>query len=236
DLLARVGQLPFLFLTGITLFALARRAGARPEHAIYAAVFCFLARPIVEQAVGADVDLVCAATFLTSIYLGVLAIDTNQRRDWALWGVSLGVYAGSKYLAIVYLPVFLLLGLVAVARGVRAQLLWAVPGVAALAAPWYLRNWIVGGSPISPASLEAAGLTIAEGAYTHEAMLNSVFHTTDPGLIPVIVAHAFGTPLLLVWIPFVIAAGLLVARRRQWWPAGYLVAVPFLMVPLYWFG
>src|SRR5712692_1676339 len=65
DLLARIGQLPFCLLGVVTLYALARRLGAKPEHAIYAPAFYFLSRPIVEQAVGADVDLICAATFLT---------------------------------------------------------------------------------------------------------------------------------------------------------------------------
>jgi hypothetical protein len=36
----------------VTLFALARRLGAKPEHAIYPAVFFLFSRPILEQLVG----------------------------------------------------------------------------------------------------------------------------------------------------------------------------------------
>ena len=233
DLVARIGQLPFLLLTGAALYAIARRIGARPEHAVYAPAFYFLARPVVEQAVGADVDLICSATFVTSLYLGIVAVDTNERRDWILWGVSLGLYWGSKYLALVYTPVFLLLALV---RGPRLKTLWALPGIAVLALPWYVRNWAIAGSPIYPATLKVAGMTIARGAFTREAMNNSVFHTTNFGLFPAMAGHAFGAPLLLFWIPCALLGTASILTRRRGWPGGYVLAVPVLMIPLYWFG
>ena len=124
------------FLGSASLFALARRLGAKPDHAIYAPAFYLLSRPIVEQAVGADVDLICAAMFLTSLYLGIIAVDTDERRDWVLWGISLGLYWGSKYVSLVYTPVLLLLPLM---RGPRLKALWALPGILLFAMPWYLR-------------------------------------------------------------------------------------------------
>src|SRR4029077_10591479 len=126
DLAARVGQLPFYLLSGVALYALARRIGATPAHAIYAPALFFLSRPIVEQAAGADVDLVCWSMFLTSIYIGLVAVDTNARRDWILGVFSLGLYWGSKYVSLVYTPVFLLLPLLA---GPRLETLWALPGI-----------------------------------------------------------------------------------------------------------
>jgi len=233
DLIARLGQFPFLLLSGLTLYALARRIGARPEHAIYAPVFCFLSRPIVEQAVGADVDLVCAAMFLTSLHLGITALDTDARRDWALWGISLGLYWGSKYLALVYTPIFLLLAL---SRGPRVRAFWALPGVIAFALPWYLRNWVLAGSPIYPASMKVAGLTIAQGTYSRGAMLQSVFHTTDLRLLPVVVSHAVGTPLFLVWFPFGLLGAIAIMTGRARWPGRFVLLSLLLMIPLYWFG
>lgn len=232
DLLARFGQLPFALLTAATLVLLARRLGASVEHALYPAAFFVLARPTLEEAVGANVDLVCAGMFVTSIYFGITAFDRDRPRDWILWGVSLGLYFGSKYVALVYTPIFLLL---AVVRGPRLRMLWALPGIALFALPWYLRNWAIAGSPIYPASLTIAGVTLARGAFTRAAMLNTVFHTSDLRLFPVIVAHAFGPTLFLVWIPFAVIGGIAMLRRG-WWPAGTLVAIPLLMIPLYWFG
>ena len=180
DLLARMGQLPFAVLGATTLYALARRLGAAREHALYPAAFFLLSRPVLEQAIGANVDLICAAMFLTTLYLGIVAVDRDTRRDWMIWGVSFGLYAGSKYVALMYVPILLS---IVIARGLRVRAAWALPGIAALAAPWYLRNWIVAGSPIYPATLKIAGITIARGAYDRAAMLNTVFHSTDLGLV-----------------------------------------------------
>ena len=233
DLVARVGQLPFLLLGGIALYAIARRSGARPEHAAYAPLFFVLARPVVEQAVGADVDLICAATFVTSLYLGIVAVETNARRDWLLWGVSLGLHLGSKYLALVYVPVLLVLPLL---RGPRRQVLWALPGIVLFGLPWYARNWVIAGSPIYPASLKVLGVTLARGAFTREAMNNSVFHVTSVRLFPAIAAHAFGAACLLFWLPCACLGAASLLARRRWWPGGYILLVPIVMIPLFWFG
>ena len=261
DLFARVGQLPFYVVIGTALYALARRLGARPAHAAYVPAFALLSRPIVEQAVGADVDLVCWAMFLSSLYLGFIAIETGEARDWALWGVAVGLYAGTKYVSLVYGPLFAaqaLLGMLDArpaaepalqrrrgddeslglrrAKHAAVRMVYALPGILALGAPWYLRNWIVAGSPIYPSSLTVAGVTIAQGAYSHAAMNHSVFHTTDPRLLPVMVAHAFGTPLALVWLPLAIlgAPAMWSAQPRR--EARALLLAPLAMVPLYWFA
>jgi hypothetical protein len=231
DLLARIGQLPFAVLAVVSLYGLARRLGASPEHAVYPPAFFILSRPVLEQAIGANVDLICAAMFLTSVYLGLVAIQQGRRRDWALWGVSVGLYCGSKYVALVYLPVLLAFALVPKVTSAR---LWAVPGLVAFGFPWYLRNWIVAGSPIYPASLQVAGLTLARGAFDRAAMLNSVFHTDDVTLFPVMAAHAMGPTLFLVWLPVAAFGGIALARRG-WWPHGVVALMPYVMAVLYWF-
>ena len=232
DLLARIGQLPFCLLGAATLYALARRVGAAPAHAIFPSVFFMLSRPVLEQAIGANVDLICAAMFLTSLYLGIVAVDRNEPRAWALWGVSVGLYAGTKYVALMYVPILLLLVL---ARGLRVRAAWALPGVVAFGLPWYARNWIVAGSPIYPASLRVAGITLARGAFDRAAMLDTVFHSSDIRLLPAVIAHGFGPTLFLAWIPFAIIGGVAMARRG-WWPAGFILLATVLMVPLFWFG
>ena len=231
DLVARIGQLPFLLLGAVAVHAIAVRVGASRTHATAAVLLYLVGRPIVEQAVGADVDLICSAMLLAALYFGLVAVDTDDVRDWMLWGISVGLFWGSKYLALVYSPVVLVFPFV---RGVRRRALWAIPGVALFAAPWYLRNWAVAGSPIYPASLQLGGLVIARGAFTRDAMTNSVFHVTDPQLLPPIVAHAFGAPLFIVWLPLAIAGIAFVVRRQPHWPATYIVVVPLMMLALFW--
>jgi hypothetical protein len=232
DALARIGQLPFYLLGGTALYGLARQAGARPAHAVFPPLFYFFSRPIVEQALGADVDLICWAMFLSSIYFANIAAARDDRRDWLLWGISAGLYCGSKYVALVYLPIVLAF---AVQRGIHRRMTWALPGVLIFGAPWYLRNWIVAGSPIYPSSLTVAGQTLARGAYSRGAMLQSVFHTSSLRLFPVMAAHAMGATLLLLWIPAAILGGwamIATGRRTTVW----LAAAPIVMSLLFWFG
>jgi len=232
DLLARIGQLPFYLLGGVALYALARRAGAAPAHAIYPPLFYLFTRPIIEQAIGADVDLVCWSMFLASIYFSLVAVDRGDPRDWLFWGVCVGLFCGSKYVALVYAPLLLAF---AVRGGLRRQMVWALPGILLFAAPWYARNWIVGGSPLYPASLTIAGLTVAPGAYSHQAMLRSAFHTTNLRLLPAIAAQAMGTNLMLLWIPAAVAGCWSMFTRQRRIAAGLAIA-PAVMALLFWFG
>jgi len=94
DVFARLGQVPFGLLAMVTLYALARRLGASPAHAIYPPAFFLLARPVLEQFVGADVDLICAAFFLVALWRGLVAIERDRPADWILWGIAVGLFAG----------------------------------------------------------------------------------------------------------------------------------------------
>ena len=230
DVTARAGQLPFWLMGAAALYAIARRLGAPRAQAWYPALFFLIARPVVEQAVGADVDLIASAMFAASLAIGFGAIDRDTRAEWALWGVSAGLAVGTKFVMLAYLPVTLT---IAVAAGVRRRALWAVPGLVVFGASWYLRNWVVAGSPIYPASLTVAGLTLARGAYTHAAMFNSVFHMTDLRLAPAILSHAFGVTMVPVWPIVCVGAARLL--RRGWWPYAWLVLVPLVMGAIYWF-
>jgi hypothetical protein len=241
DLVARIGQVPFYLVAGLTLYALARRLGARPEHAIYTPAFFLLAKPIVDQATGANVDLVCSSMFLVSLYFTIRAIDTEERRDWVMAGVALGLYGGTKFVALVFAPAFLVLLIwksVADRRRPSPGAFWALPGLLAFALPWYLRDWIVAGSPVYPAGLALGPITIARGAFGRAAMLHSPFHvgTSDWLALIVSVIHAFDLALLLVALPFVVIGVTSLARRWRAWPVGVLLVVPLLLVLLYWFG
>src|SRR5262245_15247603 len=231
DTLARFGQFPFAGLGALLVYVLARRLGAPPRHAIYPAVFFLVSRPILEQAVGADVDLICAVMFLAAVYFGFAALERDRARDWMFWGLAVGLYAGTKYVALVYLPVLMVLALL---RGPRRRALWALVGVAMFAAPWYVRNWIVAGSPIYPASLQMAGVTLAEGAFTRAAMMNTAFHSTDVRVLPTLAARAFGPTLLVAWLPLAVYGALRLVRRGL--TQAFVTCMPLAMALLFWFG
>lgn len=218
DTLARIGQLPFYLLGAAATYLIAVRCGASRARAAYAPTLFLIAPPFVEQAAGANVDLITAALFVAGAWLALEAIDSDRRRDWALWGTALGLFLGTKYLAVVYAP---LLILVAVLRKPRIRMLWGIPGMLVFGAPWYLRNWLIAGSPLYPATMTFAGVTIGRGAYTHAAMLQSFMHTTDARLLAVSLVHAFGTPFFIAFAPLAVFAAVRVVSSgpRHWWPA-----------------
>lgn len=231
DFAARAGQVPFWLLGALSLYAIARRLGAARQHAWYPALLFLVARPIVEQAIGADVDLIGSALFAASIALGLTAVDRDTRVDWAVWGVAAGLTLGSKFVMLAFLPVLLSVG---VAAGPRRRAVWALPGLIVFGASWYLRNWIVAGSPIYPASLTVEGLMLARGAYSHAAMNNSIFHLDQVRYALPIAAHAFGVTLSVAAWPLVLLGWVRMARR-PWWPGRWLVLVPFVTWSIFWF-
>ena len=231
DILARVGQVPFYVVGAAATYLLAARAGASRGHAAYAPTLFLIAPPIVEQAVGANVDLIAAAMFVSAIWLGLVAAETNHRRDWAIWGCATGLFVGTKYLAVVYAPLVLLAALI---PKPRLRIAWGLPGVLALGAPWYIRNWIVTGSPLYPATLTIAGVTVGRGAYTHDAMLQSFMHTASLRLLGVSLVHGFGTNFFCVLAPLVLIAVFGVIARRQWWPASAIVLAIGGVIALCW--
>jgi hypothetical protein len=233
DLLARAGQFPFYCLCALTLYGLARRLGSPSTRAVYASGFFLLARPIIDQAVGADVDLVLAATFLTAVYFGLTASQTGKRSDIVVWGISIGLCFGTKVLGIIYSP---LLFAFVFAKPIRRRAVWALPGIVALAAPWYIRNWVVAGSPLYPVSLTFAGLTIAPGAWERSVSSQNWAHLTDFNLLPGFVrAGAFGPDLLTVWVPFALLGTWALLRKRLWVALSLALLMPVLMGAIYWY-
>ena len=216
----------------MALYGVAKRLGVPREGAIYPSIFLLMARPVLEQALGANVDLICATLFLVSVLLALAAVESNDVRDWMLLGVTAGLFAGTKYLALVYMPALMV---VAFSGGLRASFkaLWTLPGLLAFGAPWYVRNWIVAGSPLYPASFQVAGFTIARGAFDRAAMLNTVFHTTNLRLLPFIIARAIGPTLFLLWLPCA-AVGAAVMMRRGRWPQVIVLALPLMIFALDW--
>lgn len=233
DLLAGTGQFPFLLFSALVLFGLARKLGASTEAALLPACFFCLSKPVLEQAMGANVDLIFTGMFLSTVYLWMSAAQTKSPQDFVLLGVSLGLWLGTKFIALVFLPILLLFGWAI--GGFSRRIVWALPGILLFGASWYVRNWLLTGSPVYPASLELMGVTIAEGAYRPQVMLDSPFHIPGLQLLPAVVALAFGPKLFLAWIPFALMALVGIIRQKLWRPQGLVAMMPLALVAAHWY-
>ena len=232
DLLARAGQFPFYCLAAITIYGLSKRLGAAPSHALYAGGLLLLSRPILEQALGAEVDLVFTAAYLAAVYFGVAAAESGKREDVVLFGLSIGLCVGTKVLGLTYVPLLFPLLL---ARPVRHQAPWALLGIGVVAAPWYLRNWIITGTPIYPVGITIAGLTLIPGAWTRSVQTQNWAYLTDFRQLPAIVRDgSFGAGLLALWMPLAVLGLWGLVRLRRWRWLGVAVGLPVLIGVIYW--
>jgi hypothetical protein len=155
DFLAKVGQFPFYVLAGLSLYQTAR-ALHLPQVACWYTPLCFWsAHEIAAQAINADVDLFWTAFFLCTLLFLVRLMQEKSPAEAVLLGICLGIYLGSKYAALVFLPVFLIpLAYFCLTQRQYKLLWWIAPGTLLLSGYWYLRNAWLTGSPIYPASLE----------------------------------------------------------------------------------
>lgn len=158
DAFAHLLHLSFGLLTALALWALARRAFDRATA--WLAVALFLGTPLVTVwARVANVDLPLACFLLLAVLAVVRAggLSGAEARRWAiLAGVWCGLALGTKYQALFAVPLLAVLLGVDAARARRG---WRETAVCLavfcgplllIAAPWYLKNWLLLGNPLWP--------------------------------------------------------------------------------------
>jgi dolichyl-phosphate-mannose-protein mannosyltransferase len=132
----------------------ALRMGLDSSGAWWAAALVATMPVVYRGSYGGFNDAVLAGFLLLALRL---AFDARETRDYLLPGLFAGLAMGTKYTAIITFLLILLCALLRLASRrpgerelvFRGSLLFAI--VAALiASPWYLRNWLVLGSPIYP--------------------------------------------------------------------------------------
>lgn len=161
---AQLLHLAFRGLTALALWATARRYCDRPTA--WLAVALFLATPLVlVWARVANVDLALAAFLLLATLATLRAGDgaTEGRRWVLLAGLFAGLALGTKYQALFAVPI---LGVLLAVDASRSRSGWrellarvgGFCGVAMLlAAPWYLKNWLLLGNPLWPLFIGGRG-------------------------------------------------------------------------------
>jgi len=145
------------------------------------------------------VDGLYAAFFLAAVRV---ALDAERHLEWALFGVFCGLLMATKYTGMLAVPV-LAVGLVFLRRKSdqekwqRASAGFAFAGIAALlvAAPYYVRNWLLLGCPIYP---PPPGLThVCHAKYlSTQALLDFHLYIQQRG------AGLGRGPLALLLLPF----------------------------------
>jgi Dolichyl-phosphate-mannose-protein mannosyltransferase len=146
----------FVTLAMLLLIAssLAIRSGLDASGAWWVAAVISTMPAIYAGSVGCFVDGIFAAFCLAAIRVGV---EANRLSDWAIFGMFCGLAMGTKYTGILAFPAITLCVLWLHIREAPKelhvslkQILVAIVVAWIVAAPYYLRNWILLGCPIYP--------------------------------------------------------------------------------------
>lgn len=219
DFLVRFALVPFLPMTGLGIFALARELGA-PRSAATIFGGAFAAIPAVADDLFSQTlpDVVMTATFATGLLFLVRYSRTSLRADLVLAGLGLGCALGTKWFgassAVTVVFIWIVASLLARRRfgHVVREAVILLGLLAAAGGIWLVRNLVVSGSPLFPAKVSFFGLTIFDAPrdpIREIAGRRILDYATD--------GHAWTEYFLpawwqrLGWLGPLLAAGLLVA-------------------------
>lgn len=155
DFLVPLNNVPFVVLLAAACVAVGKELGLRSAWAHLAAGGALAVHTLLHETDDASNDIAVAALFLAAVYFGLKLRRSEKRLDVLLCGAALGLLAGVKYFA---------LGYAALAWAVAAGCGWQRAGIRRAAAAgawlivtatitggyWYLRNWIISGTPVYP--------------------------------------------------------------------------------------
>ena len=158
--LVRYVDIPFLLAAAAGLYAIARELGARQAAALLAAAaFTTLAavnEPALRQA---QVDAPMLAWFAIGSLFLLRTARRPQTAEIVLAGAGLGLAFGTKWYAVVYVPLLALAWMIA-RRGAVRDCALLIATVAGSGGFWLVRNWVETGNPVHPAKVAPGGVTI----------------------------------------------------------------------------
>jgi len=185
DFFANLFNFPFFIVLGTVIWHILRNFGVDRDIAIVSTAIPFYMPIFLHQAGIPLVDLFFALVFIISIYF-LQEIYNNKggdSSDFLFFGLSVGLFIGTKYLGLVY-GIFIVLLLVVIAflqvKHKKINLLKAgiitVIGILLTGSFFYIRNWINSGNPLFPVNLNFLGMKIFggySGAGVNEMLANT---------------------------------------------------------------
>ena len=189
DLLARIGQHIFLGIAATLLFTILKMLDLDRIRASIVSL-SFLCLPyLMTQGFGLHLnqtisnDITALAFYLLAILYLIRCHEHCSLRNTVPAGLSLGMFIGSKYIAVLFsLPLFMLAAAALIQHHERRQRRFINLSVFCLFTLLtggfsYIRNLVQTGNPMYPAEVRMAGRTVFPGIYRPDELQFSPFHT-----------------------------------------------------------
>ncbi len=165
--LARLGVMPFFVLLLLSLWLWAKRIAATDSEALLAVILLATVPPVLGHAALAALDVAAAGTTLLALYALQRWLASGTWRDAALFGLAAGLATGTKFSAIPFVALLLL-----VMGGARLVLRTRGGGASGSAA-----------LPASSWKSGTAGIALAAAVSFVPIVLAYGVHSADPALV-----------------------------------------------------
>ena len=159
DFLIGLNNVPIVILLTVSMYELSRQLGLKNCWPLLATVASLLLHTLWHESDDASNDLPVAAYFMAGCCYAIHYLTNRRWEKLVLCGLCIGLLAGVKYFALGYATV-LIVGLSVVMwllngvlSSMRVFLILVLIG-SMLGGYWYLRNWLIRGSPLFPIGVE----------------------------------------------------------------------------------
>jgi hypothetical protein len=155
DFFVHLNNCPAVLLLACSLIAGCQSLGVSAIGSSTALLCVTLTQPVIRQATSAENDVAVAALFVAGAFFGWRYAKCAAIKDLVCFSLAVGLLSGVKYYALGYAvaavaaPVVHLVTL-GKRRLALQMALAAVAAIATLGAYWYIRNWLLTGTPIYP--------------------------------------------------------------------------------------
>lgn len=189
DALADLAQLPFLLLGVVALYVISLRVGVRKSDARFASLFFIFIPVVINQAKTTYVDVLLCALFFAA--LAMVTMKKLSKLDLVIIGIIYSILISVKSTGALFvvatLPFLLQNILVIKNKKLEPKYRQYVQSLSLVAIPiafglyWYVKNWVLYGSPLYPFGFSLFGKSIFPGKTFHE-FIASAF--TNGHLLP----------------------------------------------------
>lgn len=188
DYFVNLVNLPFFPMLLLAFYAVARNMNISSRNSLYAGAF-FLYMPQTFRQMGVPlVDVFFSLMFVLGIFYLQEYVKSKSKIDALLFGFTLGVFVGVKYLGLPYLFPFAFLILYFLIKQFNGKwldfskvCLIVFSGGFLGGGFWYLRNWIQSGNPLFPVEVKLGDFVLFDGidGMTENVLSSSLLNQVD---------------------------------------------------------
>lgn len=213
--LADIGQLPFYIVGMIAIYAILRKYGINKKVSILSCFVWVLIPNIFKQIKsGSQTDVICSVLLLLVIFVFLLLREKLNFNNAVLFGITVGLFIGTKILNIIWLVGLLPLILYELSIAIKEQdislkisfALFATIIMTALLLGGYvyIKNYIYTTNPLFPNNIAIFGKTIFKGLI-NTRVCNELYYSDNRfDLYKIIFREGLGLQFLLIILPGII--------------------------------